>query len=112
MKLPHLSRPLMLEAPERVADGSGGYAVAWTALGTHWAEVTSGTGREAAGAGARLARVPFRIVVRASPYGAPSRPKPDQRFRDGQRIFTILAVTERDTQGRYLTCHAQEEEAA
>jgi head-tail adaptor len=112
MKQPHLSRPLMLEAPTRVSDGSGGYSIVWTGLGTLWADVVSGVGREAAVTGARLSRVPVRIVVRAAPYGAPSRPKPDQRFRDGGRTYTILAVTERDPEGRYLTCHALEEEAA
>lgn len=112
MKRPHLNRPLMLEAPERVADGAGGYAVVWQSLGTLWAEVTAGSGREARLAGAPLARVPIRIVVRAAPHGAPSRPMTDQRFRDGDRVFKILAVADGDPQGRYLTCHAQEETAA
>jgi head-tail adaptor len=111
MRLPHLSRPLTLEGPERVADDSGGFSVIWTGLGTLWAEVVSGAGREASVTGARLSRVPVRIIVRSAPYGAPSRPKPDQRFREGARTYTILAVTERDPQGHYLTCHAIEEEA-
>lgn len=102
----------MLEAPERVADGAGGYAIVWTSMGTLWADVTPGSGRETSGVGTRLSRVPVRIVVRGAPQGAPSRPMPDQRFRDGARYYTILAVTERDPAGRYLTCHAQEETAA
>lgn len=112
MTRPNLNRPLVLEAPQRVADGAGGFAVVWQALGTLWAEVTAGTGREAAFAGGPMSRVPIRVVVRAAPQGAPSRPLPDQRFREGDRVFKILAVTERDHTGRYLTCHAQEETAA
>ena len=44
-----LSRPLTLEASQTVADGAGGFRLAWQALGTLWAEVVAGTGREAAG---------------------------------------------------------------
>ena len=39
------------------------------------------------------------------------RPRPDQRLREGARIFTILAVTERDPEGRFLTCITREEVA-
>jgi head-tail adaptor len=52
----------------------------------------------------------YRITVRAAPQGAPSRPKPSQRFRDGARIFSIDAVTESDPGGRFLVCFATEEE--
>jgi hypothetical protein len=56
-----------------------------------------------------VAAIPLRIIVRAAPEGAPSRPLPEQRFRAGQRVFRILAVSEADTGARYLTCFAQEE---
>jgi hypothetical protein len=39
------------------------------------------------------------------------RPRPDQRLREGARIFTILAVGDSDPTGRYLTCFTQEEVA-
>lgn len=112
MSLPVLSRPLVLEAPQRVPDGAGGYEIGWAPLGTLWAEVASGTGREAAIGGAATSRLALKITVRAAPQGAPSRPLPDQRFRDGARIYTILAVSERDRAGHYLVCHAQEETVA
>lgn len=104
-----LDRALVLEAPVRVADGAGGFALNWTALGTLWAEVVAGTGRETAGEELLRASVPYRITVRAAAVGAPSRPRPEQRLRDGARIFTILAVAERDAEGRYLTCFSREE---
>ncbi len=104
-----LDRPLLLEAPTRVADGAGGFALTWVAVGTLWAALQPGSGREAAGEEVTTARVPYRITVRGAPDGSPRRPKAEQRFRDGARLFTILAVTERDPRGQYLTCFAQEE---
>jgi head-tail adaptor len=112
MKLPELNRALTLEGPVTVPDGSGGYAKTWTVLGTLWAEVLPGSGRDTAGEDVTLSTVPYRITVRAAPFGAPSRPVPEQRLREGARVFRILAVTERDGDARYLTCFAREEEPA
>ncbi len=111
MTAPQLNRSLVLEAPVKLADGAGGYTRDWEALGVLWAEVKAGSGREKAESAATLSRVPYRITVRAAPYGAPSRPVAGQRFRDGRRIFEIYAVAEKDVQAAYLTCHAQEEVA-
>ncbi len=108
----HLNRPLVLEESQRIADGAGGFSVVWAALGTLWAEVVPGAGRDAPGEEFTLARVPYRITVRGAVQGAASRPKPDQRFRDGARVFHILAVTERDAMGQHLTCFAREEDPA
>lgn len=112
MSAPQLNRRLVLEAPVRVADGAGGFVETWTALGSLWAEVTARTGRERAEAGALVSGVAYRIVVRGALYGAIGRPKPEQRFREGERVFVIQAVAERDPEGRYLTCFADEEVAA
>ncbi|SMX42059.1 head-tail adaptor protein [Actibacterium lipolyticum] len=109
---PNLTRRLVLEEPVRTSDGAGGFVESWAVLGTLWAAVKPGTGRERAGEFATLSRVPYRITVRGAPVGAPSRPKAEQRFRDGARVFRILAVTEADAQGRHLTCFAEEEVTA
>ena len=109
MSAVNLSRQLVLEEPQRVADGAGGFALVWVTLGTLWAEVLPGAGREAAGEEVLVAAVPYRITVRGTPTGSPSRPKAGQRFREGTRLFLIQAVTERDQFGRYLTCFAREE---
>ncbi len=109
MMAPRLNRKLVLEEAQRQADGAGGLAVVWTAIGALWAAVDPGNGRERAGEFATLSSVTCRITVRGAPQGAPSRPKPEQRFRDGARIFRITAVTEADARGQYLTCFAQEE---
>lgn len=107
---PKLRRWLVLETAVDTADGAGGFARAWETAGRHWAEVIPGTGRDADGVEVVQSMIPFRITVRAAPVGAPSRPVPGQRFRDGSRLFAVLAVTERDPDGRYLVCAAREEE--
>ncbi len=106
-----LNRSLVLEAPVRVSDGAGGFTETWQTQGTLWAEVSARTGRETIGGDASLSKTGYRITVRAAPHGAPSRPAPEQRFRDGTRIFRILSVAGRDQAGRFLTCFAEEEVA-
>lgn len=112
MTAPKLERALVLETPLRVGDGAGGYIRDWQPLGVHWAAVKAGTGREIAAFAATVSRVPYRITLRAIPYGTPSRPVAGQRFREGDRIFNIVAVAEQGTDARYLTCHALEETAS
>jgi head-tail adaptor len=112
MSVPVLNRRLELEEPTRVPDGAGGFTLVWQSLGALWAEVTAGTGVERAGEFVTLASVPYRIVVRAAPVGDDRRPRPEQRFREGERLFRILAVAEADRGQHYLTCFAREEVVA
>jgi head-tail adaptor len=109
MNAPHLNRALVLEGVVRTPDGAGGFTSAWTALGTLWAEVLPGSGGDTLGEERLLSAVPYRITVRGTPVGSPSRPLAGQRFREGTRLFLIQAVTERDQYGRYLTCFSREE---
>ncbi len=106
---PRLNRKIVLEGRVRTPDGAGGFSDVWTPLGTLWAELKAGTGREAGEDFATLSRSGYRVIVRAAPYGASSRPKADQRFTIGDRVFTILAVAEADFDGRYLSCTTVEE---
>lgn len=112
METPDLNRRLVLEEAQTVPDGAGGFLKTWVALGMLWASVRPGTGRERGADSATVTNVPYKITVRAAPYGSPSRPKADQRFREGARIFRITAVSDNDDHGRYLTCVVEEEEAA
>lgn len=109
MSAPRLDRRMVLETPASLADGAGGFQRTWVVQGVIWAALTAGAGREVAGEETRQAQVPCRITVRAAPLGAPSRPKAEDRLRDGSRVFTLLAVTEADALGQYLTCFAREE---
>jgi head-tail adaptor len=110
--LPRLNRRLTLEDPQRLPDNVGGFVTAWVSLGVHWANIAPSTGRERADGGGPVSAVSYKITVRGSQLGSPSRPKPEQRFRDGARIFTIRAVTEADVTGMYLLCFADEEVVA
>lgn len=103
-----LDRPLVLEAMERAGDGAGGWVETWVPRGTLWAHVRPGAGREAAGMGAAASVQALRIVVRGLPQGHALRPVAGQRFRDGARVFRVLAVTESDGTGRHLLCSAEE----
>ena len=105
----HLTRALVLESPVAAPDGAGGFTTTWVAQGTHWAEIRAGAGRERLAALGPAGEVTLRILVRAAPHGSGRRPRPDQRFREGARVFVILAVAEADVQGRYLICTAREE---
>ncbi|MBL4627123.1 MAG: phage head closure protein [Roseicyclus sp.] len=108
MKTPHLNRKLTLEAPTRVSDGAGGYTEIWQALGVIWGEVLPrGAGREV-----EASELKLKITVRAAPQGAPSRPTAAMRFRDGDRLYRIEAVTEAAAAGRFLICFAKEEVSA
>jgi head-tail adaptor len=109
MRLPHLRRRLLLEVTERLPDGAGGFTEGWLTLGELWAEVTPLDLRATQIDGATLARQSHRIVIRATPPGSAMRPRPAQRLRDGQGIFTILSVTARDPGGRFLTCLTRED---
>lgn len=106
-----LNRPLVLEEAQRSPDGAGGYVESWVQLGTLWAEVKAGSGSEAQGGGVSLSRTRYKITVRATPYGTPSRPRPEHRFRDGSRLFRILSVAEHSHAARYLACTCIEQVA-
>ncbi|MEO0390414.1 MAG: head-tail adaptor protein [Pseudomonadota bacterium] len=112
MSGPRLTHRLTLETPGHVSDGAGGYAQTWTPLGTLWAELALRSGRERTDGGAPLSTQGYRITVRAAPYGHPERPMPEQRFRDGQRVFNIRAVAEASADARHLICFADEEVVA
>lgn len=107
-----LNRKLVLEAQQKVVDGAGGFSETWVALGTLWASITARGGREKARQFVTVSSVPYQIVVRAAPVGAPSRPLPNQRFREGSRTFRILAVSDYDARAKYLLCSTIEEVAA
>ncbi len=107
-----LNRLLILEMPARVPDGAGGFAQSWMALGTLWANIKARSGREKAGVAGPLSLSNYIITLRAAPAHSTARPQPDQRFREGERLFRILSVAEDDTDARYLRCLAQEEIAA
>lgn len=101
-----LSRRMTLETLVATPDGAGGCNVEWQALGTIWADVRPASGREDLAGVQPRPRVTYRMIVRSAPVGAPSRPRADQRLREGLRVFDILAVS--DCGERFLEILAEE----
>lgn len=109
MTVVSLKRLLVQERAVQASDGAGGFSISWEALGSIWAEIMPGAGRDAGGEEVTLTSVPYRITVRGAPQGSARRPAAGQRFRDGARVFRILAVAERDAAGQHLNCFCREE---
>lgn len=107
-----LNRKVVLEEAQLSVDGAGGYDRNWVTVGTLWADIRPGSGRETEAQTLTVSAVPHQIIVRAAPVGSDRRPKPDQRFREGTRLYRIVAVTEYDHAAHYLACHAREETLA
>lgn len=105
---PTLNRKLVLQERVSTPDGSGGYTVDWVALGTLWTDMRPIRGNERVLAGRRVSSTAWRITTRAGAVGSPSRPRPDQRFVEGERVFNILAVAEIAGNAKYLECWAEE----
>lgn len=109
-RAPVPTRAVVLERAQPAPDGAGGYATVWGAVCTHWAEFRLGPGRARQGAeGVPLGAVDWRLYLRALPEGHPCRPVPGMRFRDGLRIFPVLAVAEADARGAWTVCFTREE---
>lgn len=109
MSAPRLTRRLRLEELRLTPDGAGGLSRAWEELGSLWAELRPGTARLELQDGLARAEVSLRIITRFAAPHSPQRPLPGQRFREGGRVWAILAVSEGLPDARYLTAHVQEE---
>ena len=108
MRRPVLNTELVLEAPERVADGGGGASLNWVPMGTLWGEVRPSSARERLLGGRMASKVTHRILIRHAPEGSPRRPRADCRFRSGSRVFAIKGMAPAGIRGDYLTCWAEE----
>lgn len=111
MDVSKLTWPLILEGKSLASDGAGGWREIWSPIGTLWADLRPRSAGEREGEAASISRSLWAITVRASPFGAKSRPVAGHRFRHGERLFEILAVQETDASARWLRCTAEEERA-
>jgi SPP1 family predicted phage head-tail adaptor len=96
-----LNRRLVLEVPLETADGSGGVTRSYAAVATLWAQVEPVAARGDVDAAALGAVITHRIQVRYNPDITLRH-----RFRDGARIFRIVAMRERAK--RFLDIDAEE----
>ena len=107
-RTPRLSTRLTLETPQRIADGGGGWQIAWAVLGTLWAEIRPSSARERVSGEREISRITHRVTIRVAEVGSDRRPTAEQRFRKGSRTYAIRGVTEADDHGAYLTCWVEE----
>lgn len=103
-----MNRRLALEARATAPDGAGGVAESWVELGVLWAALRAVSARESFAGGRPAARVTHRALIRYAAFGAPERPVPDQRFREGERVFAIRGVAEADERRERLVCWLEE----
>lgn len=103
-----LTRKLTLESRAMTSDGAGGTTSDWVALGALWASLRTRSAREYVGAGRQASRVSHQAEIRYLPPDDPARPRPDQRFREGERVYAIIGVSEADDRRERLVCWLEE----
>lgn len=111
MSAVRLSRRLRLEELVPSPDGAGGLTQIWEEAGALWADLRAARARGPLREGGVFGGAGLQVVVRFAPPGSPQRPAPGQRFREGARVWLILAVSEGDPDARYLSCQVREEGA-
>jgi head-tail adaptor len=108
VRAPRLTTRLILEEQVAAPDGAGGEADIWVAIGEHHAVLLARNASEGEAGARRFGAVSYRATIRYAHHGAIVRPRPDQRFRDGARIFNILGVADVDDRRQWLTCWLEE----
>lgn len=98
-----LRHRLVLEQAQRVSDGAGGFTETWIAAATVWAAIRPSQGGEGVDSGRLAGRVSHTISLR---YRAGVTPA--MRFRQGARVFHILAVIDDKERKRRLRCLCEE----
>ncbi len=98
-----LDHRLVLEQPVETADGAGGVTRSFAAVATLWAAVLPVTARGNVAAANLGASVTHRIVIRSGPDVTTRH-----RFREGTRIFRIVALRDQDGSGRFVEIAAEE----
>jgi SPP1 family predicted phage head-tail adaptor len=99
-----LNRRLVLEAPVETDDGAGGVSRSYQTVAIVWAQVTPVRARSDVAADSLAALVTHRIAVRT-----PRLINTLNRFRDGTRIFRVVAFRE-TADRRFLEIDAEERE--
>lgn len=104
-----VQRRYLLERRSGAPDGMGGRTTAWTTMGAHWGRLIAGPGRQQAGDVGPRVKAAYRIVIRAVPFGAPSRPIAGDRMTENGRVWEVRAVIDTDEAGQHLACYVDEE---
>lgn len=87
-------RRMVLERATTSADGLGGQAEVWEALGQIWVDVTPERPREVEDGGRVLAIGRARMLCRAAPAGDTRRPRVGDRLRSEATVWRVIGVTD------------------
>lgn len=98
-----LRHRVVLEEAQRVSDGAGGFTETWVAVATVFAALRPVGGSEAVEAGRLAGRVSHEVTLR---YRAGVTPA--MRFRQGARVFHILAAIDEGERKHWLRCLCEE----
>ena len=98
-----LRHRLVLEEVQRISDGGGGFTESWVTVATVWGALRPSSGGESVEAGRLAGRVSHAVSLR---YRAGVTPA--MRFRQGTRVFHILAAIDEDERKRWLRCLCEE----
>ncbi len=98
-----LNRRLVLEAPVEIDDGAGGVTRSFSAVASLWVSVTTVSAAREIEASRLGARVTHRLHLRYSPDITTRH-----CFRDGDRLYRIVTLRDRDGRKRFLEIEAEE----
>jgi SPP1 family predicted phage head-tail adaptor len=95
---------LVLEHATATPDGAGGATLAWNAVATLAADVMPLRGEERTDREGLQDVTHHQIVIRKR-----ADVSAGDRFRLGERVFSIKSITDPEEDGRYLACLCEEE---
>ena len=98
-----LRQRLTLEELQRTSDEGGGFSEVWVTVATVFAVLRPTGGGERVESGRLAGTVTHEAVLRYRPGVEPA-----MRFRQGARIFQILAVIDVEERRRWLKCLCEE----
>jgi SPP1 family predicted phage head-tail adaptor len=98
MRIGELRKQIVIQAETPAADGAGGYALAWTTLGTVWANIDPLSGSEVFTAQHLEGHVTHRITMR---YRSDLTITSDMRAVYNNRIFNIRSVLNMDESNQW-----------
>lgn len=102
MNIGALRERLLLEQPIRTPDGGGGASVTWQTVAELWAHVRPLSGDERLRHDQLCGRLTHEVWLRDRPGVVPA-----MRFRQGARIYEIVAVIETPHRA-HLKCLCEE----
>lgn len=94
-----LRHRLELEKLSRVSDGAGGYTESWASVASIWAAIAAKSGRETVIAERLSSHVTYDIIIRYR-----SDVTAEMRFRDGAKLYYIVAFFDMDGHEAWLKC--------